>query len=154
MLTSMGKEVLSVLASSDHVLTARYLEAKKVDAFDNNRFTLYYFYLRIWSIKYMNALYPDIENRSFLKELLTKVKPSTEIERKVLLFYRKHYNNHTDFYYLFNRIEKQSEGRTLFTKASELEGCLSPNLNFYQYDLLIYHLFVNKTLYTFYKLMD
>ena len=47
MLTSMGKEVLSVLASSDHVLTARYLEAKKVDAFDNNRFTLYYFYLRI-----------------------------------------------------------------------------------------------------------
>ena len=43
----------------------------------------------------MNALYPEIENRSFLKELLTKVKPSTEIERKVLLFYRKHYNNHT-----------------------------------------------------------
>ena len=31
-----GKDVLSVLASSDQVLTARFLDAKTVDAFDKN----------------------------------------------------------------------------------------------------------------------
>ena len=47
-----SKDVFSVLASSDQVLTARYLDAHKVDAFDFNRLTLNYFYLRIWSLQY------------------------------------------------------------------------------------------------------
>ena len=58
-----GKEVLSVLASSDQVFTARVLEAKTVDAFDKNRLTLYYFYLRLWTLKYEKELYPHILER-------------------------------------------------------------------------------------------
>ena len=54
------KDVLSVVGSGDQILTARFLDAKRVDAFDKNRLTIYYFYLRLWSIKYENTLYPDI----------------------------------------------------------------------------------------------
>ena len=131
-----NKEVLSVLASSDHIFTARYLEAKKVDAFDINHLALYYFYLRIWSIKYMNTLYPPIlEDDTFLEKLLPKVKPSTEMEKVALWFYQKHLENGTKFFYLFNRVDKQPPGRTLFTKPEELQDCLDSNLTFYNIDL-------------------
>ena len=71
-----GKEVFSVLASSDQVFTAQYKKAKKVDAFDKNRIALYYYYLRLWSIRYRDEFYPRIlDNNSWLKSLLKEVKP-------------------------------------------------------------------------------
>ena len=44
------KKVLSVLASSDQVFTARYLGAEQVDSFDKNRLTIYYYYLRKYDV--------------------------------------------------------------------------------------------------------
>ena len=131
-----NKKVLSVLGSGDQVLTARYLDAKSVDAFDSNRLPLYYFYLRIWSIKYMNTLYPPIlEDNTFLIELLKKVQPTTYIEKRVLLFFLDHIKNETEFYDLFYKPDKQPEGKTIFTKAEELKDCTSPVLNFYNMNL-------------------
>lgn len=132
-----GKEVLSVLASSDQVLTARYLGASKVDAFDRNRLALYYFYLRIWSIEYKDELYPLIlnGNRTWLKELLKLVKPRNEKEQKALEFFKRHINEHTRLENLFYDIDAQPKGDTIFRKPRELEDCTSPDLDFFDIDL-------------------
>ena len=53
-----NKDVLSVLASGDQVFSARYLGARKVDSFDINKLTIYYYYLRVWLMKYLNMEYP------------------------------------------------------------------------------------------------
>ena len=69
------KKVLSVLASSDQVFTANYLGAEQVDSFDKNRLTLYYYYLRKWSIKYRRELHPKVlKGNKWLKNLLELVK--------------------------------------------------------------------------------
>ena len=126
------KEVFSVLASSDQVFTARYLDAKKVDAFDINRLTLYYFYLRLWSIKYDDKLYPDMSDKSneWLSRLLNKVRPQSGLERRALDFYKLHSIYKTDIENLFYAVEGQEEGRTLYTKADELKDCTSSDLEF------------------------
>lgn len=41
-----GKTILSVLASSDQVLSCYYLGAKSVDTFDSNKLTLLLFFLK------------------------------------------------------------------------------------------------------------
>ena len=40
------KDVLSVLASADQYFMFKALDAKKVDSFDFNRLTMYYYFLR------------------------------------------------------------------------------------------------------------
>jgi len=71
--------------------TARLLDAREVDSFDYNRLTLYYYYLRVWTIKYTNLLYPDIlKNNRWLYKLLKMVKPTSEEELRALQFFKKH----------------------------------------------------------------
>ena len=68
------KNVMTVLASSDQLFTFNSLGAKEVDAFDHNILTIYYYYLRKWSIKYNDQLYPEfvMENDyERLKKLLS-----------------------------------------------------------------------------------
>jgi hypothetical protein len=85
------KKVLSVLASSDQVFTARYLGASQVDSFDKNRLTIYYYYLRKWSIKYRNQLHPKVlKGNNWLKKLLEVVKPTCEEEEKALQRGKRH----------------------------------------------------------------
>jgi len=79
-----NKDVLSVLSSSDQLLMFRALESKKVDTFDFNRLTIYYYYLRKWSIKYMNKLYPLVDDNNWLKELISKVKTNDDLEKLTL----------------------------------------------------------------------
>lgn len=130
------KDVLTVLASSDQLLTARYLEARKVDAFDMNRLTLYYYYLRIWTLKYTDCLYPQVlDNNKWLKELISKVKPSSFIEERVIEFYKNHIIKKTNFYNLFYDLSRQPEGKTIFTKREELIDCLDTKLDFYLFNL-------------------
>ena len=129
------KDVLSVLGSSDQVLTARFLDARKVDAFDKNILTKYYFYLRLWTIKYMDRLYPNVYDNKFLKELLARVNPETKEEKEAYKYYLLHIKKNTNISKLFYDIEAQPSGKTLYTEASELRDCLSPELDFYQLDL-------------------
>ena len=130
------KEVLSVLASSDQVFTARYLKAKKVDAFDKNRLTLYYYYLRLWTIKYRNELYPKVLNNSnWLKILLKEVKPETEMEQRAYHFFQKHIEDKTVLRNLFYDTDMQPIGRTLYQNAKDLKDCLDSKIDFYSFDL-------------------
>lgn len=56
------KNVLSVLASSDQLLSSYFLGAKNVDSFDSNVLTFYYFYLRKWCMIYTKKHYLSADN--------------------------------------------------------------------------------------------
>ena len=131
------KDVLSVLSSGDHVITARYLESETVYAFDKNRLTLYYFYLRLWSIKYRDELYPNIfkdPNRDWMRGLLSEVVPETRMEQIALDFFRKHINENTCFTELFENSKNQPIGKTIYRDTSDLKKFISPELTFYRYN--------------------
>ena len=131
-----GKDVLSVQASSDQVFTARFLDAKRVDSFDYNRLTLYYYYLRVWAIKYANELYPLVlGGNRWLNHLLQMVKPQNEQELMALQFFRLHLKDRTDLSKLFFDIDAQPQGKTLYTKPEELKDCISSDLTFHHLDL-------------------
>ncbi len=131
-----NKDVLTVLGSSDQYLTAKYLDANIVDSFDKNRLTLYYFYLRIWTLKYSKYLYPQVlDNNTWLTELLKIIKPSTLMEKRALDYYKRHIIENTNLYNLFYNLDLQPEGKTIFTKNEELQDCLDSNLVFYIIDL-------------------
>ena len=75
------KSVLSVLASGDQAFYLLNNGAREVDLFDNNSLTIYYFYLRIWTIRYLNRFYPDLHlDYKFVKKLLDKVIPKNSEE--------------------------------------------------------------------------
>lgn len=129
-----NKDVLTVLGSSDQVLMFRALDAKKVDAFDFNRLTMYYYYLRKWSIKYMNSLYP-ILNNNWINLLLSKIKVTSKNEEKALIFFKEHLKNGSDFNNFFYDIISQPEGASLFTDAKMAEKFVNNDLTFFNLDL-------------------
>lgn len=132
------KKVLSVLASSDQVFTSRYLGATRVDSFDKNRLTLYYYYLRKWSIKYRNQLHPKILGKSnnWLKKLLECVKPTSEEESKALEFFKKHVEDKTLFYNMFYEDHLDEEkGKTIYTKADDLKSSIDMDMKFVDFDM-------------------
>lgn len=83
-----GKEVLTVLGSGDQALNFLNRKAKSVDIFDVNKLTLYYYYLRIWSIKFFDCFYPQIP----LCDILKEVKPKSEDEENAYNFWINYYN--------------------------------------------------------------
>lgn len=70
-----GKDIYSVLASSDQVFSFYYLGANSVDTFDIHRLTEYYYYLRKWSLEQGCGAYPYVYSNSDLKKILSKVEP-------------------------------------------------------------------------------
>lgn len=132
-----NKKVLSVMGSGDQVLTSYFLGAKKVDAFDKNRLSIYYYYLRLWSIKYMNMLYPEIDNKRWMYSLLKLVNPKNEIEAKVRKFYLNHLNNNTNLNKLFYNVEEQPDGKTLYSSAKDLKDLIEKPINFYVADMFL-----------------
>ncbi len=74
-----GKNILSVLGSGDQAFNLINRGAKKVDLFDRNKMTIYFFYLRKWIIEYLNMYYyKKYLNSNFIKDLLKMVIPKTE----------------------------------------------------------------------------
>lgn len=131
------KDVLTVLASSDQVFTARYLGAKNVECFDKNRLAIYYYYLRKWSIKYMGCLYPNVLNGNnfWLRKLLSKVEVKTKEEKIVFDFFNKHVLNDTLLYNLFFDDYMNCRGTTLFESSDDLKGLVDQPLKFYDMNL-------------------
>ena len=132
-----GKKVLSVLASSDQVFTSRFLGAEVVDSFDKNRLTLYYYYLRKWSIKYRNELYPKVlRGNKWLKNLLGLVKAESMEEEKALAFFKKHVDENTNFYNLFYEDHlDEDKGDTLYSKASHIKDTIDMDMKFVDFDM-------------------
>lgn len=131
------KKVLSVLASSDQVFTANYLGAEQVDSFDKNRLTLYYYYLRKWSIKYRRELHPKVlKENKWLKNLLELVKVESEEEAKALEFFKKHVSENTNLYNIFYEDHLDEEkGSTLYSKASDLKSVFDKPMRFIDFDI-------------------
>ncbi len=129
------KKVLSVLASSDQMLMIKSLEASHVDVFDTNRLTIYYYYLRKWSIKYDNKLYPNIYDNNYILRLLRKVKPESELEKKALVFFRRHLRDQTELEKLFYDIEREQEGDSLLTTAKQARPLVEEDPTFYNFNL-------------------
>lgn len=130
-----NKNVLSVLSSSDQLLTFRALDSRSVDAFDINRLTIYYYYLRKWSIKYMDKLYPTIDDNIWLQKLLTKVEINSDLEQKALIFFKLHLKQSSNLEKLFYDSSKEKDGETLFRKASSAKKYVDDDLVFYNYNL-------------------
>ena len=129
------KSVLTVLSSSDQMLMLKSLEASEVDVFDVNRLTIYYYYLRRWSIKYNNELYPNIYNNNHLLRLIKKVKPETELEANAVKFYLRHIKEGTELDKLFYDIDRQTKGDSLITTARQASPYVEKEPTFYIFNL-------------------
>lgn len=129
------KSVLSVLASGDQVLTSRMLGAKKVDAFDFNRLTLYYYYLRKWTILYAQSLYPDVTDLNWISALLDCVKPASKLEEKALSFFRKHVSHDSDLEKLFYDIYVQPTGKIMYFVSNQVAPYVKGDIDFTRIDM-------------------
>lgn len=64
-----GKNVCSVLASSDQYFSAYYNGASSVDTFDDNLLAYYYYYLKYWTLLYTGKHYIPADNKK-LREII------------------------------------------------------------------------------------
>lgn len=82
------KEIFSVLGSGDQAFNLINRGASRVDLFDRNNNTFYYFYLRLWAIKYYNLYYFKKWDSATINNLLKMVKPYDANEEIALYFWR------------------------------------------------------------------
>lgn len=132
-----GKDVFSVLASSDQVFSAFYLGAKNVDSFDSNKLTIYYYYLRKWIIKYLKEEYINEEyynDGSELIDLIKTIKGKSLDEKKAQAFWISYLNKN-------KRIDKDLFITTSYSFDNVFKDDLDvlskriKNIKFYNYDL-------------------
>lgn len=83
-----GKKVLSVLASGDQAFYFYDHNAEKVDLFDKNKLTIFYYYFRIWLIEIFNMFNIPYDIKiSQVKELLKEVEPKDDNEKNAYKFW-------------------------------------------------------------------
>lgn len=75
------KSILSIIGSGDQAFHLYNKGAKSVDLFDINKLTFYYYYLRMWCIKYFSSFYLEDYGYRYISKLLKIVKPSSNQER-------------------------------------------------------------------------
>ena len=101
--------------------------AKHVDIFDKNTLAIYYLYLRIWVIEYLDNYYPDLKmDANYIMELVKKVRPETKREFDKLRYWKK-FTEEFPFYFcplMFN-IEKRGYKDNHLSDLSEVKKRLS-----------------------------
>jgi len=128
------KDVLSVLASSDQLFKLNSLDTKSIETFDKNKLTYYYYYFRVWTIKYMKKLYPTaliIGDDYWIDTLLSLVNPETEEEKQALYFWDSLFKKDVAFsrIFIWNKV-------ALLDYNGDFSGCSIPSkLSFYNFDL-------------------
>ena len=126
------KDVLSVAASGDQPFIANYLRSRKTDIFDKNILAHYYLFLRKWTVKYNNELYPEgLQDNDYLwlADLLSKVKLSgNDDEKKAFLFWSTHLKNKTRFDKLF--FNDPFDGKTIDKLDDNYREAVEKNINF------------------------
>ena len=91
-----NKSVLSVVASGDQPFYFYNSSISEIDLFDINKLAIYYYYLRVWTMKYLSLFYPPHDlNKKYLKDLLNRVVVSSDLEKDA-------YNYWTNFINCFN----------------------------------------------------
>ena len=82
-----GKDVLSVLSSSDQMFSSYYLGASNVDTFDHNVTPYLFFYLKKWCMEYTGKSVLSASNRELYECI--DLHQDNEIENNVALFWKK-----------------------------------------------------------------
>lgn len=87
------KDVLTVLSSSDQYFYCLFNDARSVDSYDINKLTKYYYYLRLWGIKYLDLFYPSedlFKNHIYIYELLKLVDCNDKSEEEAYMFWNSY----------------------------------------------------------------
>lgn len=87
-----NKDIFSIIGSGDQAFYFYNRGANQVDLYDINIVTIYYYYLRLWCIKYLNCFYPVIDT-DFFNELLSKVEPDDLGEENAYNYWKKMMEN-------------------------------------------------------------
>ena len=123
------KDVLSVLSSSDQLFKLGQYNIKSIDTFDKNILTYYYYFMRIWTIKYFGQLYPTglISNDYlWIDGLLSSVNPESVEEKNALIFWKSLFDKNVDFSKMFIRNSEKS-----LNYSKNVDDCKIPdNFNF------------------------
>lgn len=82
-----GKRVLTVLSSGEQAFNFLNKDASSVETFDINKLTFYYYYLRVWSIKYFN----EFNLKRSISKLLSVVKAQDKNEQQAFEFWSNYY---------------------------------------------------------------
>lgn len=120
-----NKDVLSVLSSSDQLFKLGFYNTKSIDTFDKNKFTYYYYYMRIWTIKCFGQLYPTgliLNDYLWIEGLLSSIIPTSIEERNALLFWSTLFEMKVDFSKIFIR----DWGKDL-NYSRDVDSCKIPN---------------------------
>ena len=98
-----NKDVLTVLASSDQFFCFCSNNVKRIDTFDINYLAVYYYFLRIWTMKYNNLIYPIFPlKRDYLDKLLILVNPNSALELEALDYWNNILKSDISIDSLFN----------------------------------------------------
>ena len=81
------KDVLSVLSSSDQMMSSYYLGAENVDTFDRNFTPYLFFYLKKWCMEYTGKSYLSASNRELMECL--DLHKDNAFEANVAAFWRR-----------------------------------------------------------------
>ena len=133
------KDILTVLGSGDQAFNFYENGSTNIELYDINKLTLYYYYLRVWIIKYNNSFYPEYSKvnnlNEYLEQLLSIVKPSETGEEKAYIYWNS----------LVKRTKKSIENNLFYRDycypgneiydLSNLKTVLSNKPVFYNYDL-------------------
>lgn len=96
------KDIFSIIGSGDQSFYFYNQGARQVDLYDINIVSIYYYYLRLWCIKYLGDLYPKI-SIDYVNKLLSKVKVNSSEEKNVYNFW-KCFLNSIKYDYEFNTL--------------------------------------------------
>lgn len=130
------KRVLSVLGSGDQALHLYRSGAKVVDVFDINKLTIYYYFLRIWTVKYLEMAYPPyLFDNKYLAGLLGWVSPTSSLEKSAYDYwnmYVKTYDSDCN-YKLFTHFMIPQERYS--QDVSDLKDKINDDFSFYNIDI-------------------
>lgn len=129
-----NKKVLTVLGSGDQAFHFLNRGAKSVDVFDINRLSIYYYYLRIWLVKYMNVFYPNCFNYDYWLKLRNMIVTNNINEISVIKFWNNFFYNGYEFDRLFEYDDTncKNEIEDLTILKNKLD---SSKIKFYNFDI-------------------
>lgn len=129
-----GKDVLTVLASSDQLLSFYHYEAKTIDTFDRAYSTLYYYYLRKWLILYKDIFSIKGFDLRCINELIKSVNPSCCEEYEATLFWKKYFKcTNYQLGHLFNLFS--DEGDVPYYNDADIKNIFNSQLTFNYMDI-------------------
>lgn len=127
------KKVLSVLGSGDQAFYFYDRGCKSVDLFDINKLAFYYYYIRLWTIKYLNQFYPNLNvNADFFRMLLSFVECKSDDEKKAFDYWTKFVDVYSDYDFRllfsclneeFNDIDLEGLKKTLNSVSHTFYNC-------------------------------